>query len=100
MTSRFRSAEGDDEFGGQIDGLLVFDQQAQAFREPHDQAWTHVARKFNFGELDALTREAPGRLASWRVIIRHAPNLPVRGTRAHEANFKTLTVRREPGPDQ
>jgi hypothetical protein len=93
-TSFFSGTEGHDELRGQVDGLLVFDQQAQALRETHDKTWADTSGKLDFGKLDALACEATGRLSSGGSLLRHPANLTRRDRPGHGANFATLTLRR------
>jgi hypothetical protein len=90
-TSFFSGTEGHDELRGQVDGLLVFDQQAQALRETHDKTWADTWGKLDFGKLDALACEATGRLSSGGSLLRHPANLTRRDRPGHGANFATLT---------
>ena len=86
-------AEGDNELGGQVDGVPVLEQQAQALAESDDQLRADGLGELDLGELDTFAGNASVRLSSGGWLIRHAATLPARDGRGHGVNFKTLTTK-------
>jgi hypothetical protein len=53
-------AEGSDEFGGERDGGVVFEQQREAFAELDDEAGPELVREVDFDEADVGAGGATG----------------------------------------
>ncbi len=53
-------AEGGDEFGGEGDGGLLFEQEREALAEFDDEVGPERAREVNFDEADVGAGEATG----------------------------------------